>query len=593
MAKLPYWVRRYQRLFVCRLLAVSITGTLLCMLIWPRAVASRVIGSDRIADDFATPPEREPDTIIRAEPTQYEPVIARPQKPMRAHDPIPRQDERLRAPEVLRPDEDLSKSIQEFSHFLSDDMRSKALLEPIVATGEALLRDLAYRVRHFRAAFAMWESLHLIEGQGLHRRHDIMQHLRAADISAAGRANAVHTYDQFRFLINGLASRLFPWTTTYLGDHMSLHASFYTGGRGIALTAGEHQVSYLLTSIPSFRKLGCELPIEVLYLGDDDMTEESRERLEALPNVITRDLTQMIEDKGWTLKGWAAKPFAILMSSFREVIFIDADALFFTNPGTLFEDAQYRETGALFFKDRNLSPESKRKWLKQILPAPISPHVKKNRLWTGESGHMQDSGVVVVDKWKHFIPLLLTTRLNGPDRDGNEATGKKGVYEMVYGDKETFWLSWELADVLDYSFHDSVTGNMGTLVTPKTKPLNSSNDDNPESEETEGQETEIKPSRSRICSAQLLHFDSEGKPFWFNGWLEKHKHDENSPLDFADFDAYMKEPSEVGRRPKSSAWDIKPDNVVCLQSEEHFEFSNEESEVLEMIKDIARAGETE
>lgn len=121
------------------------------------------------------------------------------------------------------------------------------------------------------------------------------------------------------------------------------------------------------------------------------------------------------------------------MSSFRDVLFVDADALFFTNPALLFEDPQYRDTGALFFKDRSINPESKKKWLKEILPSPISQNVKQTRLWTGESGHMQESGVVVVDKWRHFVPLLLVTRLNGPDRDSNAFLGKKGVYEMVYG----------------------------------------------------------------------------------------------------------------------------------------------------------------
>ena len=60
------------------------------------------------------------------------------------------------------------------------------------------------------------------------------------------------------------------------------------------------------------------------------------------------------------------------MSSFREVIFIDADSFFFVSPADLFEDEGYREKGALFFKDRNVSPESKRAWIKSILPPPIS-----------------------------------------------------------------------------------------------------------------------------------------------------------------------------------------------------------------------------
>ena len=128
------------------------------------------------------------------------------------------------------------------------------------------------------------------------------------------------------------------------------------------------------------------------------------------------------------------KPWAMLMSSFQEVLFMDADVLFFVDPETLFEDSQYRAARALFFKDRNLGREEKRKWLKKVLPSPISKKVKGNRLWTGESGHMQDSGVVIVDKWVHFVPLLLTTRLNGIDRDENSETGRKGVYDMVYGE---------------------------------------------------------------------------------------------------------------------------------------------------------------
>ena len=131
--------------------------------------------------------------------------------------------------------------------------------------------------------------------------------------------------------------------------------------------------------------------------------------------------------------GWAAKPFAIMMSSFREVILVDADALFFKDPATLFEDEQYSHTGALFFRDRLMMPESKKKWLQKVLPKPISNHVKQSRFWTGQSGHMQESGVLVVDKWRHFVPMLLVTRMNGPDRDGNEAEGKVGVYDMVYG----------------------------------------------------------------------------------------------------------------------------------------------------------------
>jgi hypothetical protein len=121
------------------------------------------------------------------------------------------------------------------------------------------------------------------------------------------------------------------------------------GGRGIVFTAGNNQAPYLLTSIPIIRKLGCNLPIEVMYLGDSDLRAELRRKLEALPRVVTRILKLIVHDKGWDLEGWDSKPFAILLSSFRETILIDADALFIRNPAILFDDPGYLDSGALFF----------------------------------------------------------------------------------------------------------------------------------------------------------------------------------------------------------------------------------------------------
>ena len=53
---------------------------------------------------------------------------------------------------------------------------------------------------------------------------------------------------------------------------------------------------------------------------------------------------------------------------------------------------------------------------------------------------MQESGVIVVDKFRHYLALLFVTRMNGPDRDGNKDEGRIGVNDMVYGGKETVWI---------------------------------------------------------------------------------------------------------------------------------------------------------
>lgn len=323
---------------------------------------------------------------------------------------------------------------------IPDEIHARELLRPIAGTGKERLRETGLRARAFKQLLEPWEALHVVHTPtSSHVRDDIVTYLRkAADVSAISttltRADMIHTYETYRYFLTQLSSLLFPWTAPYFADHMSLHAHLRHGDRGIVLSGGDDQVQFMLTGAKSIRALGCDLPIEVMYLGDEDLGEDSRELLEAIPNVITRDMAQMVSDKGWELKGWAGKPFAILLSSFREVIFIDADALFFKSPEVLFADPGYEETGALFFRDRLMFPESKKKWLQQILPRPISKSVHASRFWTGESGHMQESGVVVVDTYRHFLALLMVTRMNGPDRDGNKDKGVVGIYDMVYGE---------------------------------------------------------------------------------------------------------------------------------------------------------------
>jgi alpha 1,3-mannosyltransferase len=116
-------------------------------------------------------------------------------------------------------------------------------------------------------------------------------------------AQTIRSYDRVRYFVNTFAKRLFPWTMLSYPDHMSLHNSFYNGGRGIVFTAGNHQAGELLTVVPSLRQLGCSLPIEIMYLGDEDLDEDMRDRLEKLDGVVTRDLRLMINDDGWHLAG--------------------------------------------------------------------------------------------------------------------------------------------------------------------------------------------------------------------------------------------------------------------------------------------------
>lgn len=197
------------------------------------------------------------------------------------------------------------------SHFDLEQMRSvmpgdyerEALLSPLDKTGEPLLRDLAHRTRAFRTVYEAWKDLHLIDTVTALSHMDLLSRLRTVSPSSTPTAESVHTYDALGHFVHSFARLLFPWTMLAYPDHMALHASFYFGGRGLVFTAGDHQGPLLLTTIPSLRSLGCQLPIKVFYLGDSDLSKESRLELEKLPGVVMRDLTMMIDDDGWKLAG--------------------------------------------------------------------------------------------------------------------------------------------------------------------------------------------------------------------------------------------------------------------------------------------------
>lgn len=257
---------------------------------------------------------------------------------------------------------------------------------------------------------------------------------------------------------------------------------------------------------------------------------------------------------------------AMLLSSFREVILLDADVLFFVDPATLLSDPDYLRVGALFFRDRLLSPAERRNFLTKSLPSPLSSNIlQSNRWWLGTSNHMQESGVVIVDKWRHFVALLLTTRLNGPDRDGDHASGKKGVYQMMHGDKETFWLSWEMVGDIDYAFYEGHVGQIGILTSKDMKGA-------AESEE-------------EMCGKQLLHISHDGRPLWFNGWIAIDKHQESHLTDFQDFQGFVAEPRETTRQDPQfwNGWEVRDGNIMCLASDGYTVLSAEERKTSDMI----------
>lgn len=182
------------------------------------------------------------------------------------------------------------------------------------------------------------------------------------------------------------------------------------------------------------------------------------------------------------------------------------------------------------------------------------------------------------------------------------------------GDKETFWLGFELVGDTDYVFHQGDTGTLGVMKTHEEMeaeraqlpdwaiPDNTTTDPefDPELYPEFDAEGDLAPAPAapssaplpsrRMCAPQLLHLDLEGKPFWFNGGLVMNKFLERRQWRFGTFDSYLIEPRDV-REP--GAWILGEGNMCCLTTDNHLYgvLTPEEKELVdEMIAQAKRMG---
>ncbi|CAO3657213.1 unnamed protein product [Mucor hiemalis] len=296
-------------------------------------------------------------------------------------------------------------------------------------------------------------------------------------------------YKEVWNIYNRLERIIFPWIRPHWKNMFDIN--FETKGRGIVMCVGNDQFKHAATSVQAIREiLKSDIPIEIVYIDQYDLTKENRDYFNAIDNVKTVELVKRINNAYTRFGGWALKPYAILASGFKEVILMDADVFMFKKPESFFEDKAYQKTGALFFLDRTLfnNYQEGRKWLRSFLPTH-STYIEQSRWWKTTSTHEQESGIVVIDKKKALFGLLGTCKMN----DKNERD--KVSYRHSHGDKETFWIGFEMIQA-PYAFVKSfgaVIGGLGDAGAEGT-----------------------------VCGNQL-HLDGNNKPWWWNGGILRDK----------------------------------------------------------------------
>ncbi len=170
----------------------------------------------------------------------------------------------------------------------------------------------------------------------------------------------------------------------------------YQRGRGIVMVSGglRYMVSAWI-SVAMLRRAGCTLPVEMWFPLHERptpaMVAELRLHGVACRTFSAPDMEQY---------GYGLKAVAILLSSFEEVLFLDADNFAVRDPAVLFDSPEYQQYGMVLWRDywdSNVAPE-----LHEVLG-----------LRRGDMPqHSFESGQMLIDKKRHWLGLRVALYLN-------------------------------------------------------------------------------------------------------------------------------------------------------------------------------------
>ncbi|KAG3111841.1 hypothetical protein PI124_g8935 [Phytophthora idaei] len=239
----------------------------------------------------------------------------------------------------------------------------------------------------------------------------------------------------------------------------------FSKDKGVIMCMHNGAVPMGLSLVRELRCLGNKEVIQIYHCFPEEMSNASRTLLLAADHNleivdVCTDLVakgNLTEDRARHFRSWWIKPLAMYHTDIKEVLLLDVDDIFMRDPAVVRTTEGYKKTGTTFFYDRVLSSKEffnqdvdgeqyLRKLLREFdyakygLPMGSTPseHLspKTSYAWRRQTSHEQDSSLVAIDKSRAGKALDIMFFL---------ITEQHFVHEFSYGDKETFWISYELA----------------------------------------------------------------------------------------------------------------------------------------------------
>jgi hypothetical protein len=252
--------------------------------------------------------------------------------------------------------------------------------------------------------------------------------------------------------------------------------------KGIIMCMHDAAAPMGLSLVRELRCLGNQELVQVYHCFPDELSDASRKLLlGADDNLEIVDVCTDLVDQGLLtevkakhFRSWWIKPLAMWHTNIKEVLLLDVDDIFMNDPARVRTIEGYKRTGTTFFYDRVLSSKEffnqdvndGTQYLQYLLQtfdyakfgvvpgATPSAHLdpKQSFVWTRQTSHEQDSSLVAIDKSRAGRAMDVMFYL---------ITVQHFIHEFSYGDKETFWISYELAKQ-DYFFSPWGVGDVSS-----------------------------------------------------------------------------------------------------------------------------------
>jgi hypothetical protein len=237
--------------------------------------------------------------------------------------------------------------------------------------------------------------------------------------------------------------------------------------RGVMICMHDGVLAMGLSLIRELRCLGNEELVQVYHCGQDELSVASKDMLFSTDNRlelvdVCSDLVDqgvLTKEKAAKFKSWWIKPLAMYHTDVRHVMLMDVDDIIVKDPAALRELDGYKQTGTTFFYDRVFAnckqfvngDDNHKKYLPKLFAtfdfakfnvtegAAPSEHVLESFAYRGKTCHEMDSSLVLMDKTRAGQTVLNIMLWF--------ITKERFRFNYSWGDKETFWLSYELAHV--------------------------------------------------------------------------------------------------------------------------------------------------